>query len=178
MSQYAQNPSNSSTQMEDRNPSPMSNIRRVWIASDHAGYDLKALIIDRFNAIGGFKVQDEGPYDSARVDYPKYAWPLAQKVAEANMRGEDDFGILICGTGIGVSLVANQHPEIRAALAHNLFTAEMARRHNDANILCIGARVIGQDLAIAMVERFAMTSFDGGRHQDRLELMRALAKDV
>ena len=152
--------------------------QKVWVASDHAGVELKASVIELLSSAVGFEVFDEGPYHADRVDYPAYAWPLSVKVAEALKRGETGFGILICGTGIGVSLVANQHPEIRAALAHNLFTAEMARRHNNANILCLGARVIGSDLALAMVEKFANTPFDGGRHEDRLNLMRTLAKDV
>ena len=152
--------------------------RKVWIASDHAGFELKRLVIELFGRLGCYDVFDEGPYQAERVDYPQYAWPLTLKVAESISRGEDGFGILICGTGIGVSLVANQHPDIRAALAHNLFTAEMARRHNNAQILCLGARVIGQDLALAMVEIFALTPFDGGRHEDRLQLMRELSADV
>ena len=145
----------------------------VWIASDHAGFALKSLIVDQLKERSQYLIHDQGPFSEERVDYPQYAWPLTQKVAESRARGEQGFGILICGTGIGVSLVANQHRDIRAALAHNLFTAEMSRRHNDAHILCIGARVIGQDLAIAMVKTFLSTSFDGGRHESRLQLMRS-----
>lgn len=151
----------------------MTNQVNVWVASDHAGYTLKNLIISHLQTIQSITAYDEGPYQDQRVDYPDYAWPLTQKVAHSQHNGDQGFGILLCGTGIGVSLVANQHPDIRAALAHNLFTAEMARRHNDAQILCIGARVIGQDLAIAMVDTFLTTAFEGGRHTSRLQLMRS-----
>ena len=151
----------------------MTDAVNVWIASDHAGYTLKNLIISHLQNNPSLVVCDEGPYQADRVDYPDYAWPLTQKVAESRQNGEQSFGILLCGTGIGVSLVANQHPDIRAALAHNLFTAEMARKHNDAQILCMGARVLGQDLVLAMVDTFLMTPFEGGRHTKRLELMRS-----
>ena len=150
-------------------------LTKIWIASDHAGFHLKTKIIEFLEAQSHYQVHDEGPYTADRVDYPNYAWPVALKVAHARQQQHPSFGILLCGTGIGVSLVANQHPDIRAALAHNSFTAEMARKHNDAQILCLGARVIGQDLALAMVKLFLTTEFEGGRHEQRLKLFKELS---
>lgn len=151
--------------------SVLNKLTKVWIASDHAGFDLKSLLVKKLQSKPELIVYDEGPISGERVDYPDYAWPLTLKLAQARQNNEPSFGILICGTGIGVSLVANQHPEIRAALAHNIFTAQMARMHNDAQILCLGARVIGQDLAFSMVDCFLATKFEGGRHASRLQLM-------
>ena len=157
----------------------MTQAMTIWVASDHAGYRLKEQILtflrtqinqDHFS----YTVYDGGPYDDQRVDYPALAWPLTQQVASNLAAGQTTRGILICGTGIGVSLVANRHPDIRAALAHDLFTAEMARRHNDAHILCLGARIIDQHLASAMVKTFLETPFDGGRHANRIQLLHAL----
>ena len=163
----------------------MTQAMTVWVASDHAGFDLKERILVSLRDQGRtilkktshqvpYIVRDGGPSTKQRVDYPSLAWPLTEHVAEGLIAGEPTRGILICGTGIGVSLVANRHPHIRAALAHNLFTAEMARRHNDAQILCLGARVIDHDLALAMVDVFLNTSFDGGRHADRVNLLQSL----
>jgi ribose 5-phosphate isomerase B len=101
------------------------------------------------------------------VDYPDFAHRVASAVAS----GEARAGVLICGTGIGMSLAANTHPGVRAALCHDAFTAEMARRHNDANVLCVGARVTGSDVAKQMVRLFLETPFEGGRHQRRVELI-------
>ena len=151
--------------------SDLKEMTKVWIASDHAGFTLKSLFIKHLQSKPGLIVYDEGPLSNERVDYPDYAWPLTLKLAQARQSHEASFGILICGTGIGVSLVANQHPKIRAALAHNIFTAQMARQHNNAQILCLGARVIGQDLALAMLDRFLETKFEGGRHTSRLKLI-------
>lgn len=152
----------------------------LWIASDHAGFELKCRLVKYLidhELHSRWAIHDEGPHNADRVDYPDLAWPLTLKVADALQYTSEARGILICGTGIGVSLVANRHPEIRAALAHNLFTAEMARRHNDAQILCLGARVIGQDLAFAMVERFLITPFEGGRHAHRIDRLQQLSLD-
>ena len=153
----------------------------VWVASDHAGFELKERVLKHLRDAPAravpLEVHDGGPPSAARVNYPDLAWPLTERVAEALASGQTARGVLICGTGIGVSLVANRHPEIRAALAHNLFTAEMARRHNDAQILCLGARVIGRDLALAMIDVFLATSFEGGRHAERVELLQALTSE-
>jgi ribose 5-phosphate isomerase B len=136
----------------------------IVIASDHAGVDLKARIVELIGE-AGLEVQDLGPADTASVDYPDFAHAVAGAVA----RGEAERGILICGTGIGMSLAANRHPEVRAALCHDAFTAEMARRHNNANVLCIGARSTGPGVAEQIVGIFLETAFEGGRHQRRVE---------
>ncbi len=136
----------------------------IVIASDHAGVELKATLAEVIRA-GGREVRDLGPADTASVDYPDFA----HRVADAMVSGEADMGVLICGTGIGMSLSANRHRGVRAALCHDAFTAEMARRHNDANVLCIGARATGPGVAEQMVRIFLDTAFEGGRHQRRVE---------
>jgi ribose 5-phosphate isomerase B len=136
----------------------------IVIASDHAGVELKAQIVALVEARGD-EIRDLGPPDTSSVDYPDFAHALAEAVDT----GEADRGILICGTGIGMSLAANRHPQIRAALCHDAFTAEMARRHNDANVLCIGARSTGPGVAEQMVSIFLDTPFEGGRHQRRVD---------
>jgi ribose 5-phosphate isomerase B len=136
----------------------------IVIASDHAGVDLKARIVELVGEIGR-EVRDLGPADTASVDYPDFA----HAVSRAVKTGAAELGILICGTGIGMSLAANRHPKVRAALCHDAFTAEMARRHNDANVLCIGARSTGPGVAEQIVQIFLGTSFEGGRHQRRVE---------
>ena len=138
----------------------------IVIASDHAGVDLKARILEVVRD-GGREIRDLGPADSISVDYPDFG----HKVAAAVIGGEAETGILICGTGIGMSMTANRHPGIRAALCHDAFTAEMARRHNDANVLCMGARVIGAGVAEQAVGVFLSTPFEGGRHQRRVDLI-------
>ena len=136
----------------------------IVIASDHAGVDLKARIVE-FICQAGYDFRDLGPTEETSVDYPDFAHAVANAVAA----GESERGILICGTGIGMSLAANRHPHVRAALCHDAFTAEMARRHNDANVLCIGARSTGPGVAEQMVGIFLETAFEGGRHQRRVE---------
>jgi ribose 5-phosphate isomerase B len=135
----------------------------IVIASDHAGVELKAHLV-RWLADRGETCTDLGPADGSSVDYPDFAHRLAEEVAT----GRADRGILICGTGIGMSMAANRHPEIRAALCHDAFTAEMARRHNDANVLCIGSRVVGVGVATQIVEVFLDNGFEGDRHQRRV----------
>jgi len=136
----------------------------IVIASDHAGVDLKQEIVALVRG-AGHEIRDLGPTDTLSVDYPDYA----HAVAKAVVSGEAERGILICGTGIGMSLAANRHPHIRATLCHDAFTAEMARRHNDANVLCLGARSTGPGVAEQMVRIFLDTPFEGGRHQRRDE---------
>ena len=138
----------------------------IVIASDHAGVDLKAQIVELIDG-AGHDVRDLGPEDTTSVDYPDFAHAVARAVAG----GEAERGILICGTGIGMSLAANRHPHVRAALCHDAFTAEMARRHNDANVLCIGARSTGPGVAEQMVQIFLETAFEGDRHQQRIDLI-------
>lgn len=138
----------------------------IVIASDHAGVELKQQIVELIRA-GGREVRDLGPADASSVDYPDFAHAVSSVVAA----GDAEMGILICGTGIGMSLAANRHRGVRAALCHDAFTAEMARRHNDANVLCLGARVTGAGVAEQVVELFLDTPFEGGRHQRRVALI-------
>ena len=136
----------------------------IAIASDHAGVELKRALCEVILA-SGREARDLGPADTTSVDYPDFA----HRVADAVLSGEAAMGVLICGTGIGMSLSANRHPFVRAALCHDAYTAEMARRHNDANVLCLGARVTGLGVAEQIVRIFLDTPFEGGRHQRRVE---------
>lgn len=137
--------------------------RRIAMGSDHAGFDLKEelerALVDR-----GYPVTDQGTHDVGSTDYPDYAHPVARAVVE----GEADLGILVCGTGIGMAMAANRHRGVRAAVCSEPFSARMARAHNDANVLCIGARVVGAGLALEMLEAFLSTDFEGGRHNRRV----------
>ena len=135
----------------------------IAIASDHAGVALKTDVCRLLQSLD-IEVEDLGPQDTSSVDYPDYAHLLARAVSD----GRIERGILVCGTGIGMSMAANRHPGVRAALCHDAYTAEMARRHNDANILCIGARAIGGGVAEQIVQIFAETAFEGDRHQRRV----------
>lgn len=135
----------------------------IALASDHAGVELKTEICRVLEGLG-LEVEDLGPSEKKSVDYPDYAHLLACAVSD----GRIERGILICGTGIGMSMAANRHPGVRAALCHDAYTAEMARRHNDANVLCIGARAVGGGVAEQMARIFVETSFEGDRHQRRV----------
>jgi ribose 5-phosphate isomerase B len=137
----------------------------VVIGSDHAGVLLKKLLADHL-AAAGHTVVDVGPADAKSVDYPLYAASVCDAVLAQNA-----LGILICGTGLGMSMTANRRPGIRAALCCNEFMARMARLHNDANVLCLGERVTGQGLALSITDAFLAAAFEGGRHQRRLDLM-------
>ncbi|GGE79623.1 ribose 5-phosphate isomerase B [Sphingomonas prati] len=137
--------------------------RRIAIASDHAGFDMKAaLAIDLRDA--GHDVVDLGPYDAARVDYPDYGYELAAAIADDRA----DFGVAICGSGIGISIAVNRHPDMRCALVSDALSARLSRQHNDANVIALGARLIGIDTARDCVTVFLDTPFDGGRHSDRI----------
>jgi ribose 5-phosphate isomerase B len=144
----------------------------IVIASDHAGFELKARVIELLQG-AGHEVRDLGPADSSPVDYPDFAHRVAGAVAS----GEAERGVLICGTGIGMSMTANRHPGVRAALCHDAFTAEMARRHNDANVLCMGGRVTGVGVAEQVVHLFLDTEFEGGRHRRRTERIETERED-
>ena len=135
----------------------------IAIASDHAGVALKTDIYQVLKSLD-LEVEDLGPNDTKSVDYPDYAHLLAQAVSD----GRIEWGVLICGTGLGMSMAANRHPRVRAALCHDAYTAEMARLHNDANILCIGARATGPGVAEQIARVFACTVFEGDRHQRRV----------
>lgn len=135
---------------------------KIAIGSDHAGFRLKQAVIKRFEQI---EFVDVGAHSEDSCDYPDYGVAAAMKVAS----GETRFAIVICGSGVGISIAANKVHGIRAALCHNEYMAEMSRRHNDANVLALGARIIGEDLALAIIERWISSPFDGGRHQRRIE---------
>jgi len=135
-----------------------------FIATDHAGVAIKPNIIKMLEGMG-HKVIDLGPQDNTRVDYPDFAHKLSYEV----LANPGTQGILICGTGIGMSLAANKHKGIRAALCHDAYTAIMARAHNDANILCFGERVVGLGVAESILEGWCKTNFEGGRHTQRVE---------
>lgn len=140
---------------------------RVALGSDHAGFGLKEACSSLLAGRSGVEVTDMGVYGTDSSDYPAVAHQVAAGVGE----GRFHLAVLICGTGIGVSITANRHKGVRAALCHNLYTVKMARMHNDANILAMGSRVIGEGLALEMVDLFLDTSFEGGRHARRLGLI-------
>lgn len=135
----------------------------VAIGADHAGYDLKSVVVRHLEDRGA-RVLDLGTHDEKSVDYPDYA----RKVTDAVLGGEADVGILMCGTGIGMCMAANRRKGIRAGLCHDHFTASATRRHNDANVLCMGGRLLGPDLAREIVDTFLDTPFEGGRHERRV----------
>ena len=139
-------------------------VMEIIIGSDHGGFDLKQACKILLEDLSDNGVTDAGVFSRDSSDYPI----VAHKVAQAVARGEYGRGILICGTGLGMSIVANRYKGVRAALCHNLYVARMSRLHNDANILVMGGRVIGVALALEMVELFLKTPFEGGRHQLRL----------
>ncbi|QQR89135.1 MAG: ribose 5-phosphate isomerase B [Myxococcales bacterium] len=138
---------------------------KVFIASDHAGFALKQSLLEYAKENSALELIDLGPQSTASVDYPDFAHLLCEQVATQ----EGALGVLVCGTGIGMSMVANRHSKIRAALCYNSYAAQMARAHNNANVLCLGERVIGQGLAEAIFDRFIEQPFEGGRHQRRID---------
>ncbi len=135
----------------------------IALASDHGGYLLKAKIVEHLTA-KNMQVKDFGTNNADTVDYPDYA----EHVVNSILDDEAQIGILICGTGIGMSIAANRRSGIRAALCFNLFMAERARSHNDANILVLGSKITEDDIAIEMVDKFLATKFEGGRHVGRI----------
>jgi ribose 5-phosphate isomerase B len=137
---------------------------RFYIATDHAGYALKEFTKDYVQTLG-HEIIDLGPDSADRVDYPDFA----KKCADAVISDKGSFGILICGTGIGISIAANKVAGIRAGLCHDAFTAMATRAHNDANILCFGERVVGKGVVESMIDAFCETEFEGGRHTDRVK---------
>jgi ribose 5-phosphate isomerase B len=141
-------------------------MKKIAIGGDHAGFEFKQLIIEHLTALG-FDVKDFGTYSSDSTDYPDYAHPVSLAVK----KGEFEKGILICGSGNGVAMTANKHDGIRAAICWNTELSKLARQHNDANILCLPARFISIHLGRNIVDEFINTSFDGGRHQRRIQKM-------
>ncbi len=143
--------------------------KKIAFACDHGGYELKETII-KWLSDNGYEVVDFGCNSTASVDYPDYALPASQAVA----KGECDLGILVCGTGIGMSLCANKVKGIRAACCSDTFSAKMTRLHNNSNILCFGARVVGAGLALDLVKTFVESEFEGDRHIKRIEKVMAI----
>ena len=141
---------------------------KFYIATDHAGYALKEFTKDYVLSLG-HEIVDLGPDSADRVDYPDFAKKCATSVIE----DEGSFGILICGTGIGISIAANKVVGIRAALCHDAYTATATRAHNDANILCFGERVVGKGVIESMIDAFCNTEFEGGRHAGRVDKIEA-----
>lgn len=137
---------------------------KIGITSDHAGFELKEKLIPYLTE-KGYEIVDFGPSNCDSVDYPDFAKPLANEVVENNV----DFGIGICGTGIGMSIAFNKVKGIRAALCGDPLSAELTRRHNNANVLNLGARIIGDELAKVIVDKFLESEFEGGRHQNRID---------
>jgi ribose 5-phosphate isomerase B len=137
---------------------------KVALACDHGGFRLKEAIKSYLKELG-VELIDYGTFSEESVDYPDFA----KRAAEGIVKGEADRGIFICGTGIGISIAANKVRGIRAALCYNVYAAEMSRRHNDANVLCLGGRVMGEELAKRIVKAWLETPFEGGRHQRRIK---------
>ncbi len=137
---------------------------KFFVATDHAGIELKDYTVELLKS-KGHEVEDLGPYSKTRVDYPDYA----HKVATAVLANSDAHGVLICGSGIGMSMAANRHEGIRAALCHDAYTASVARGHNDANILCFGERIVGKGVAESILDAWIAGNFDGGRHTGRVQ---------
>ena len=135
----------------------------IGVAADHGGYALKQAIKEEILA-AGYDVEDLGTDSEESVDYPDFAEKLVHAISD----GRVSRGVLVCGTGIGISIAANRHPGIRAALCYDEETAELARQHNDANVLCLGGRKTGNDLARRMLKIFLDTAFEGGRHARRV----------
>jgi ribose 5-phosphate isomerase B len=136
---------------------------RIAIASDHAAFDLKAELLDYLVGLG-HEVADLGPDTAERVDYPDYGYKLASVVAD----GRAQVGVALCGSGIGISIAMNRHANVRCALVSEPHSAKLAREHNDANCIAMGARLIGADMAKACLDAFLATRFSGGRHADRV----------
>jgi ribose 5-phosphate isomerase B len=138
-------------------------VETIAIAADHAGYDLKALLVPELKSLG-FEVLDLGTNSGDSVDYPDFADALARAIE----RGQAKRGVLVCGTGLGIAIAANRHRWVRAGVCHDATTARLARQHNDANVLALGARVVGSEVAKDCLRAFLATEFDGGRHARRV----------
>lgn len=144
---------------------------KIVLGSDHAGFSLKETIKEHLSS-QGYEIIDCGTDSEESVDYPDFGAKVAKTICD----GVCEKGILVCGTGIGISIAANKLPGIRAAVCHDLFTAQASREHNDANILAMGARVLDPSLALEMVDLWLSTPFSGGRHQRRIDKISALEK--
>ncbi|MDU3117835.1 MAG: ribose 5-phosphate isomerase B [Finegoldia magna] len=145
---------------------------KIAIAADHGGFELKDSMVEYIKSLGN-EVMDLGTNSADSVDYPDYA----KKVCEEIQQGDSDLGILICGTGIGMSLAANKFEGVRAACVSDVYSAKMSRNHNNANVLCIGARVIGDEVAKLIIKTFLENEFEAGRHQRRVDKIMAFEKE-
>lgn len=145
---------------------------KIAIGCDHGGYELKQAVVKHLEE-KGYEVADYGCYGPESVDYPVYG----EKVGRAVAGGECELGVLICGTGIGISLAANRVKGVRAAVCSEPYSAEMTRRHNNANIIAFGARVVGEGTALTIVDAFLGASFEGGRHARRVDMLEAIERD-
>ncbi len=141
----------------------------IVVASDHAGFNLKQELVDYLNSLG-HSVDDLGPAAPERCDYPDYASKVGQTVID----GKADWGLLICGTGVGMSMCANKIKGIRAAVISDTFCAAATRQHNNANVLCLGERVVGVGVAKSILDAWLGAEFEGGRHQNRIDKMMAI----
>jgi ribose 5-phosphate isomerase B len=142
---------------------PAASRKPIAIASDHGGFDMKSFLIEELMRLG-YDALDLGCHGPESVDYPDFA----DHMAAALKAGKADQGILLCGSGIGISIAANRHPHVRAALCHDNYTARMSRQHNNANVLVIGARTTGPEIAKDCLKVFLETEFEGGRHAARV----------
>ncbi|MBY0450336.1 MAG: ribose 5-phosphate isomerase B [Cyanobacteria bacterium] len=145
---------------------PFDTQKIIPIGSDHAGFELKKHLIPYLQE-KGFIIEDLGCFDSSRVDYPS----VANDVMSAFKQYNSERAILCCGSGIGMGIAANRFSFARAVVANDLFSAKMSRRHNNSNVLCLGGRVLGLDLAVDIVDTWLSTPFDGGRHESRVALL-------
>ena len=144
---------------------------KIGITSDHVGFELKPIIVDYLKELG-YEVEDFGPQSSERTDYPKYG----KRVADSVVTKEVDLGILICGTGVGISIAANKVKGIRAVVCSEPYTASLSKRHNNTNILAFGSSVIGSELAKMIVKEWLEAEFEGGRHAQRVDMITEIEK--
>lgn len=145
------------------------NIKKITVGCDHAAFDMKLEVIRHLNE-RGIEVIDVGTNSSESCDFPVFAHAVCKNVQD----GVTELGILICGTGIGMSMAANKHHGIRAAVCSDTFSARLTRMHNDANVLCFGARVVGIGLALDLVDNFIDADFEGGKHERRVNMVNAI----
>ncbi len=150
-----------------------ASMPRIAMGADHAGFHVKETV-KKYLEDSGYTVDDVGTWSEESVDYPDYAKAVAEKVAA----GQDQIGVLACGTGIGMAITANKVPGIRAAVAHDAMTARLAKEHNDANVLTLGGRVVNDAQAIEIVQNFLGAQFGGGRHQRRIDKITELDREV
>ena len=143
--------------------------KTIVLACDHAAVELKKKVISHLEGLG-YSTIDVGTHTTESCAYPEYASAACKKIQQ----GEADLGILICGTGIGMGMAANKHRGIRAAICSDTFSAAATRLHNDANVLCFGARVVGEGVALQLVDAFITTEYEGGRHQSRVDMITAI----